>query len=284
MHYGPTEYVKIADNQKGDAGIEGYTRCGRAYQCYGCEEPISTEVRYANQRDKITRDIKKFIDNKDKLLLLFGNTKIIRWVLFVPFSDSKDIVAHANTKRSEVIDAKLPFVGDGFQVHVCDEDHFSGTRDRLLNSHTEALKLTPEIATSEEIRVWSEAQPNDQLLRTLDGKLGRLNTLTTNEQRSRFRDTILRWYLEGQDLLDNLRSYPQIHERILAAKVHRENGLVAACLTHEGTAAGLLKETLRELLVDFRSEAQMLAKSSAESLAREAVSDWLLRCPLDFPG
>jgi len=98
-HYGPTEYQKVPDNQKGDAGIEGFTRCGRVYQAYGCEEPISTDERYTRQRDKLTADVGKFIRNKAILEKLFGSLKVIRWALFVPFYDSRELVARRRHTR-----------------------------------------------------------------------------------------------------------------------------------------------------------------------------------------
>lgn len=40
-HYGPGEYQKVPDKDKGDAGIEGFTvNSGHAYQAYGPEEPL----------------------------------------------------------------------------------------------------------------------------------------------------------------------------------------------------------------------------------------------------
>jgi hypothetical protein len=70
-HYGPLEYQQVPDHDRGDAGIEGFTRTdGHAYQAYGCEEPISTAERYAKQRDKVTQDIGKFILNRATLARL----------------------------------------------------------------------------------------------------------------------------------------------------------------------------------------------------------------------
>lgn len=44
-YYGPTEYQRVQDNDKGDAGIEGFTiTSGHAYQAHGCEEPLSNTL------------------------------------------------------------------------------------------------------------------------------------------------------------------------------------------------------------------------------------------------
>src|SRR4051794_1549092 len=93
--YGPAQYQKIPAKDSGDAGIEGYSLSGHAYQCYGCEEPVSTEERYNKQRDKMTDDLGKFVKNNTKLQGLLGTVAISRWCLFVPYFDSKKIVVHA---------------------------------------------------------------------------------------------------------------------------------------------------------------------------------------------
>ncbi|MFX1700294.1 hypothetical protein [Paraburkholderia sp. A1RO-5L] len=93
-HYGPANYQVVPDNDKGDAGIEGFTvSCGHAYQAYGCEEPLTTKARFIKQRTKMTDDVAKFIKNKSALSKIFGTVKITRWILFVPYFDSKEIVA-----------------------------------------------------------------------------------------------------------------------------------------------------------------------------------------------
>jgi hypothetical protein len=280
--YGPTEYQKIPDNQKGDAGLEGYSRCGHAYQCYGCEEPLSTKARYENQRDKLTEDVGKFIDNKAKIRLLLGVVKISRWVLFVPHFDHKDLVSHGNKKADEVIEAKLAYVTTDFQVAICSEDQFQVERDALLNARDEALRITTEDATQAHIDEW--AQQNDALVSKLDHKLSKLRTLSTDDRTSRFRQMVFRWYIEGKELLEALRNYPQSYEKVIRAKRHRERNLELAVATHNGPAAELLGKAVNELIQEYRAEARELARISAEVLAQEAIADWLIRCPLDFPG
>jgi hypothetical protein len=77
VHHGPTEYQQIPDHDRGDAGLEGYTLGnGYAYQAYGCEEPISTADRFEKQRDKMTKDIGKFIGNRPILTRIFGTVQI----------------------------------------------------------------------------------------------------------------------------------------------------------------------------------------------------------------
>jgi len=280
QHYGPTEYQRVPDNQKGDAGLEGFTVTeGHAYQAYGCEEPLSTQQRYEKQRDKMTRDVRKFIDNRPVLTVLFGNTRITRWVLFVPYCDSKDLISHASKKTTEVIDAGLPYVAPGFRVMICQDDDFRAARQALLLVVETVLKVDVDDAGPGLIADWAEE--NDGLVATVDAKIAKLPSLVTDEQRRAFRDNVLKWYLEGQELLNTLRNYPSTYEKIVKAKSHRENYLASAALS-AGNPADEFTAALRQLHSTFQQEVKEVSGLSAEALAHEAVADWLIRCPLDF--
>ena len=150
LHYGPTEYLRVPDKHKGDAGIEGFAlNKGHVYQAYGCEEPISDAERYEKQRNKMTTDTKKFIDNKEVLAKLFGAKKISRWVLFVPLCDSKDLIIHANKKTAEIKEANLSYVAEDFEVTICDETDFAVERKQLMAVETNAISITVDSADNQ---------------------------------------------------------------------------------------------------------------------------------------
>jgi hypothetical protein len=281
-HYGPTNYQKVPDNDRGDSGIEGFTISeGHAYQAYGCEgEPLRTADRYEKHRDKVTADITKFITNHAILQKVFGTVKITRWVLFVPYYDSKEIVIHASKKTTEVLDAKLPYVADTFRVSVCHEEDFLIERDMLISAGTSSLEVAAPAATPEQVTQWVSS--NVGLASTLEDKLRRLPTLRTDAARTLFHDRVLKWYLEGQAILEALRMYPDVFEKVVKAKSHRENFLVMAAVTGS-TAQEILTSSIQGLRETLQKEVKELHSFSAESLAHEAVADWLLRCPLDFP-
>lgn len=280
-HYGPTDYQRIPDHDRGDAGLEGFTRTdGHAFQAYGCVEPISTNARYENQRDKMTEDIGKFVSNQVKIGELLGNVKITRWALLVPHCDSRRLVAHAAAKTEEVLKTPPPYVGLGFQVCVCQEIDFIEARDRLMNAAVRQLEIEAVPPTQEQIAQWTAA--NEAPSAVLAEKLQRLRTLNTPKKRSDFQTAVLDWYLRGQDVLETLRKHPDIYAKVQKAKSHHEaylaSSIASGLASHE-----LLNETLSELRVTLEAEVRELHRFPSDMLAHEAVADWLLRCPLDFP-
>lgn len=281
-HYGPTNYVKIPDTE-GDGGLEGFTRKeGHAFQAYGAEPGKTAKQLYEAQRQKMTDDINKFIGNGSLITKLLGDTTITCWTLFVPRMSLKDLVVHANVKTREVLAAALPYVAPGFYVTVCDEEHFASERDRLLSYKSDAICIETETPDQATVDKW--AATNDGLIRTLNDKLLRLSTVPTEATRNRFRRNILIWHLEGQNLLTALRSHsPTAYERAWKSKGRYEK-LLTSLQMSTADSAEVFQQTLRDFLATLQDVVKTLSKLNAMSLAHEAVADWLLRCPLDFPN
>lgn len=283
-HYGPAEYQRVPDNHRGDAGIEGFSlSSGHAYQAYGPEGPLSTKARYEKMRKKMTDDLNKFCSNRAILSGIFGRVKIRRWVLLVPYLDSKEIVKHAAEKTRDVISAGLSYVDNmDFRVVVEDEESFAVEKRLLLNIELGSVLIeTPELA-SETISEW--AGTNDALIRTLDGKISRLPTLESDESRRQFRDRVVKHFLEGQNTLDELRKYPQIYENLRKAKGGKERYLATEVMLSEGSPSTILQEAIQDFRRLARAEIRGVSESTIEAIVWEAVSDWLIRCPLDFPN
>jgi hypothetical protein len=282
-HYGFTEYQKVPDNYKGDAGIEGFTiTSGCAYQVYGPEEPLTTEQRFKKHQKKMTDDLRKFINNHVILSTIFGRTKIRRWVLLVPFFDSKQIVQHATKKTEEIIAANLPYVDNNdFRVVIVGEEAFACERDQLLKTNMEVVSIVPDEIPPQAIFDWG--QEHDTLVLTLDDKSSRIPTLINDHMRHSFRNRMIQHFLEGQNLLGELRKYPTVYENIRMAKSECERYLATEVLLATGSPISILENSLEKIRQVVKAEVSGVSNYTIEAVAREAVSDWLIRCPLDFP-
>jgi len=281
-HYGPTNYVKIPDTE-GDGGLEGFTRNeGHAFQSYGAEPGKTAKQLYEAQRKKMTDDINKFVNNMPLLKRILGNTKITCWTLFVPRSSLKDLIAHTNAKTKEVLAANLPYVAPGVYVTVCDEDHFASERDRILAFKSDAICIETQTPDGATVDLWKTT--NHGLILTLDEKLKKLSTCPTETERSRFRHDILIWHVEGQNLLDLLRNRSNTaYEKVVKTKGQFEKRLSSIQMSTPNSA-DVFQQTLKDFLAALQDTVKSLSSMNANALALEAVADWLLRCPLDFPN
>lgn len=281
-HYGPGEYQPVPDKDRGDAGIEGFSLSGHAYQAYGPEdEPLATYERYERHRTKLTTDIKKFIDNRVVLGQLFGKIQISRWILLVPLCDSKEIIKHANKKTQEVHDAKLPYTTKDFRVMVQDEASFSTERNLLLNARVSSIVIDGGKTSEDEVMEW--ADKNDQLVKVIDDKATRLKTLPNDLSRATFRKDIIKVYLDGQNVLDELRKYPTAYEAVRKIKSDKEKYLSLEIASLRDANPQILRKSLQELH-DLIGDIPGISNGLIDAIAWEAVSDWIIRCPLDFPS
>lgn len=280
-HYGPMEYQRVPDEHKGDSGIEGFTvSTGHAYQAYGCEEPVTPKERTRRQQRKMTADINKFIRNSSALSKIFGATSINRWALFVPTFSSAAMVEHASKKTKEVIDASLAYAARDFHVMVVDELSFAAARDRVLNNASGLLTIPSELPDQQDLDLFQEQET--ELLRDLDAKLRHLVDDRDSTALLTLRTTTLRAYLKGQGILEALRRYPSVFERVVRAKGDLENRLAILTASAGDSPGTALREALSDLRRILSTEAKQLQQSTSEDLVYEAVADWLIRCPLHF--
>ena len=112
------DWVAVPDGHGGDFGIEGFSRSGYAYQCYCADGPLGVLALYEKQRDKMTADLRKFVENADDLKKVFGTTKIKRWILVVPKHQSSKLNQHATAKAVEIVNTGLDYLDGDFQVHI----------------------------------------------------------------------------------------------------------------------------------------------------------------------
>jgi hypothetical protein len=102
LKYETEDYVQIPSKFGGDLGLESFTKAGRAFQCYCPDDELTSSELYTKQRDKITQDIRKFINNENDLIAILGATKIGRWYLVTPRYENKELIAHCERKAAEV--------------------------------------------------------------------------------------------------------------------------------------------------------------------------------------
>jgi hypothetical protein len=280
--YLPGDYQIVPDRYRGDLGVEGFSISDAcAYQCYACEGlPTPAEV-YEKQRAKLSADIKKFIKNRSGLANVFGTLLIRRWNLVVPVFDDRRLVAHAVTKTAEVINANLPYVHPDFRVVVVTDDAFGVERRSLTSAGLIEIRVDMPPSPVEEVSLWSTDRSNSMLVSTLEGKGTRV--VSSAASLPAFVSEMLHNYLNGQALLGHLHDYfPEAHRQAMECKRAREQILRMQSLTGDTTAR--LGSHVDAYRAELQATVRGLSAPDATKLSLEAIADWLMRCPLDFPS
>ncbi len=277
--YRPGAFQEIPDKDRGDCGLEGFSDDGNAYQCYAAQEPLSVLQRAEAQKLKITRDIKKFKDNELKLKTLFGPLQIKRWVLLVPTFDSKEVLAHAEKKAHEIRLHKLSHVDNDFAVKILTDATFSVEKKLIHDCGLSKIHINGKSPDNVEILEWEEE--NSPLVQVIETKLEKLGL--DQERTQKLRTRYIQHYIEGQNVLEKLHSsYEEVHNSILRCKAEKENFLETECLISGSKPSELLRETLYSYESEILKKIPSLGDNTAKILSFEAISDWLIRCPLEL--
>jgi hypothetical protein len=280
IRHGALHVHKIPAAHKGDLGIDYYcTEPAVAYQCYSVEEPIDIGVRAERQKKKITTDLGKIVKNTTILNKLFLGNPIKHWILLAPLHDSKDVNLHCSKKTTDLRSKKLAHLDDGFEVGIHDTSCFTEAAVATGISALATVALSVPVPTPEEMDQWTAGSPD--LLANANHKLAK-RTGPTEVQRAVA--LIVKSFLEGEALVDALRTAsPDLHERIMEAIASRSRRLEFAGPHGGPSPGGILDTEIESLVSAIKAAVPSLSNRNAEQIAYGAVSEWVMRCPLDFP-
>lgn len=271
MH-GIAHYTRVPDVDLGDAGLEAFSDDGNAYQCFADQGSNTLTQRYEKQRNKITVDLKKF-SNVAKVAPIVGDQKIARWVLVVPRSDTKKLTAFCNKKTKEIRALNLPYVAADFKVTVVDQ---TDLRSFERQSTVALIRLQAGA-----VDAGDAAERVKTLLPNLEKKL--LFVYPDDVERNIRREKLLVMNAVGENFLQDLRdAYPQTYESVRSAIRSREQRLVAVGPANQATPRDVFDAELNDLEEVVRRDNGLLDAANRTTIVIGAVTDWLLRCPLDF--
>jgi len=271
--------MEVPDGDGGDYGIEGYTKCGKAYQCY-C--PAASTMRQWREgiTNKINTDIKKLKSNMEYFQKIFDNGFLKSWHLVLPVYRSSNLAPHCKKKSNEVKKWGLPFIDEEFHITIETDDTYASAKRELLNGNFFSLNFNHIPPAEEEIDASIEGEGAFfEALRTKTQKLGSGERGVSSE--SWFRQYI-RYHIHGQRYLDTLKDgWPDTYAEIINAKAQREMYLIEE-MARSADPLSLISRVQELYQSDIKSILYNANKQIIEALTREAVADWLIRCNLDF--
>lgn len=278
----PNDFQDVPATDDGDGGIEGFCIADRiVYQCYAPLQTLDTRSLYENQRDKLTEDIGKFINNKTKLVrALPPGFKTHRYCFVVPEFRSRDLVAHAQKKTQEVRDAALSYVADDFSIIIHSKSDYEA--EQRLETARLLKNLQLEIADIDADKVEAWVVGNNIGVQNLDRKIPLFTPLSEPQDIEQER----RYWIERKICTDNalekLRSHSaEAWEKIWSVKTGRER-LLGRSHGQFGSGSGTVAAISDKVVFDMIEQVPNLAKIGAETLAEGLVGEWLQNCKLNF--
>jgi len=261
----------------GDAGLEFFTTDGCLYQCYAPEEPGNTAKASSAMKQKATRDLPKLRDKQQVIAAILTDLKCSRWILLCPFLDDKAVIAHVRAKGTEIRKLSLPFLSDDFEALVQSQEDFANEIAQLRR-----LPIGPELTISPTTDEAVDSQ-DKKLVQTLDEKLGRAFPRASETRRIGFRETYIRNHIRRENTLERLKTdHPVLWERAWQTINAEENRLELLGAAGTASPSEHLRESLARIEVGLAKDLPSVAHATISDLSAGTLSDWLMRCPLDF--
>jgi len=273
------DYQSVPSKFAGDLGIEGFTRSGISFQCYCPDGDLPATVLYEKQRDKITRNINDLIKNETELAKLLGQTKIREWHFLTPKYENRQLLVHCQNKVSEVLAKQCGHIDRSFQIYIKTEDDYMPERQQLIGL---VNQISPSVEKVEDAHVTDWIDKNNEAFGIIDRKLAKV--ISDDKRRRKFVEENLKSFLVGSSMLEKIRQgHHEYYERIMKMKRAEEAQVTQFSLLGTDNNGRYLKETIEryESLLCHQFE-QTVDRAVLQWLKSEAISDWLLRCPLDF--
>ena len=219
------------------------------------------------------------VDGAGDVSKLFFAIPIKKWVLLVPAHDSKEVNLHCAKKTVDLRGKKTHYLDIDFEVCVQDQKSFPGAHLDTAMAKLTTLSLSVEPPSKDELDTWQAGSPN--LLANATKKLAK--RATPIDVQNVVADSV-EYFLKGNALIDALRSTaPDLHEKVAAAITGRTRRLTFAGPQGGPAPNNIMSTELDTLVGAIKSAAPSLSQQNAEEIALGTVSDWIMRCPLDFP-
>jgi hypothetical protein len=278
VRHGAANVQQVPDKVRGDYGIEFFSTDGCLYQCYAPEEVSDTAKAASAMKAKAQRDLLKLEKNKDGIAALLQSIKARRWILLCPFLDNKEVVTYVRTLGEALKARGLSFITQDFEALVHSQDDFIGESETLrLRSLGPSIRIDP--LTDGAVETASQGELGTRLL----DKLTRAFPGESAEKRQKRAMSYIKSLLIRDNTLEALRQdHPVLWERSVKCLESEEQRLSA--LGGDGRPAAQLRESMNRIEDSLKQDLRDLPLATITAMSTGTVSDWLVRCPLDFPA
>lgn len=287
--YENQHYTPIPAVSGGDAGIEGFTKTGIVHQCYYPERQYSDHELYEALRDKLSTDVKKLLNNGDRLIAL-GVPVIHEWHFNIPEYRDAKILIHAATKQREVLSEKennpdkYSYIADDFQIVIKTAENFSPEISRIIRTSADYnLNLAVEHTSNPN---WKDC--DSQKVANIRRKIKAIMHVSSDDNPNveRVVGLYIDYYICGLENMNRLKmNFPDIHAELFKlVQIYKGEVILK---TSMNTNSSMNQSLFNELLNEFEKKLEKdfsnsFNQASIVEIKQDMVASWLADCSMEF--
>lgn len=269
-------FVSVPHKDRGDHGIEFFTKCGVIFQCYYPDPTYSMADYKKHVQKKINEDLKKLSDYEVEIKKMLGDVLITEWVLVVPEVKSRELIKHCMKKEKSL--PKLSFFStNGVSVKIETDDSFpSGS----LYSRTfigEEINIPLEDVETADAEAWKQSNSSfyDNICRkTLKVSKNGIENLRTE---------LIKNYLRLEELMDAYRDqFPDLHTEVNNIALANLQTLKNDNLFDQQEPRQVLSSLLKLNRETISKIEQRISPQNNEAFSSGFIARWLAECKMDF--
>ncbi|MCD4818049.1 MAG: hypothetical protein K8S23_05115 [Candidatus Cloacimonetes bacterium] len=272
----------------GDFGIEGFTRTGKAFQCYCPDKYYSAKELYEKHRDKITKDLNKLKTYESQLKKYLGDTNINKWYFVTPLFGKNEIIQHCTSKKKEVIDWELSIIdNDNFEVIFEEVNFLQPALSVITKNLISKINIGAEVEIEDKDKIKWKSEEND-LIKIAKGKHSKrlpdsVHSSSLEIKLDKLTDISVSDYLEGEIILRKWENeYPEDFEKFISITSIVEKEVEEQCLIPSDTNNKLYKSFQNLLESRIKESFDNLDMMMVIKLTKRVMADWIFRCPISF--
>ncbi|KAA6338981.1 hypothetical protein EZS27_013061 [termite gut metagenome] len=266
----------------GDYGIEGFTRDGKAFQCYCPDNSnIDTDTLYEYQRNKITKDLGKLVTYEKQLKDYIAENTIKQWIFVTPIYSKKDLVKHCITKAAEYKKLNLSILNANFDVLIHDLDNFAKEIPVVLDYLNRGIDFAPDNIDDSQQLQWKNTSIS--LVDNANRKNKMLLSNASEQKIDTLTNLTVKRKMDGDSIVNYWRnSYAEDYEKFLRVVGIIEKEVIIECINPTTNNMKRYKDFETLVYTKLKATFSNLAEPMLLSVRDKVIADWILNCPINF--
>lgn len=276
-HYTQPYFTSVPATDRGDCGLEFFTRDGSIFQCYFPDPKYSMSEYKKHVQTKIRTDLKKLKTYENQINNFLDDIVIKQWVLLIPNNKTKDLITYCNTKKREILKENIVFIDkDNFTVKIETAESYPSSKHFALKYSDELIHINTKEINEDILLDFKDSIFEKNIKRKSNyvskkpeifskNMIGKYLNITTylDELRFTFPDTYQEIEECGRMLLSKMQDMIEIEE------LEPNNKFIQAVKAQNEIQINSLFGTI-------------ISKYNRDELPYGLISKWIAECNMDF--
>ncbi|ENX41570.1 hypothetical protein [Acinetobacter sp. NIPH 2100] len=276
-HYTQPYFTSVTADDRGDCGLEFFTKDGSIFQCYFPDPQYSMAEYKKHVQKKIRTDIMKLKTYEKDIKNFLDDIVIKQWVLLLPDNRTKDLITYCNSYKRKILSENVSYLHPvDFAVKIETADSYPASKLYALKYGDELINLPFKHIDESAISSFKDSY--------FEKNISRKSSFISNKPEV-FANSMTNKYLKITNYLEDLRdnfpdTFQEVEEcgRMLLGKMQD-------LIEIEGMDPDLKfikavrDQNELEITEIFNS---IISKFNRSELSYGYIAKWIAECNMDF--